>query len=154
VRRAFEAAGIRVLEDDAVPVGDGSRRFWLAGVGDFWETRHDVQRALADVPNGAPVIVFTHNPDLFPHVPARVALTIAAHTHGGQVALPVVGRLIVPSHYGQRYAVGLVQEDDRQLFVTPRSRHEHRSRALPRAARGVGADREGRAPGSLTSHLY
>ena len=30
----------------------------------------------------------------------------------------MVGRLVVPSKYGQRYAAGLVIEDGRQLFVT------------------------------------
>jgi predicted MPP superfamily phosphohydrolase len=60
----------------------------------------------------------THNPDIFPDIPARVALTVAAHTHGGQVNLPIVGRLIVPSRFGQKYAAGHVQEAGKQLFVT------------------------------------
>jgi predicted MPP superfamily phosphohydrolase len=70
------------------------------------------------VSDDAPVIVFMHNPDLFPEIPARVTLTLAAHTHGGQVRLPFVGRPIVPSIYGQRYAAGHVVEDGRHLFVT------------------------------------
>jgi predicted MPP superfamily phosphohydrolase len=65
------------------------------------------------------VLAFTHNPDVFPQVPHRVALTIAGHTHGGQVALPFVGRPVVPSKYGQRYAIGHVVEDARHLFVSP-----------------------------------
>jgi hypothetical protein len=52
-------------------------------------------------------------------VPRRVLLTVAGHTHGGQVNLPIVGRLIVPSRFGQRYAIGHVSEDGRDLFVTP-----------------------------------
>ena len=59
-----------------------------------------------------------HEPDIFPKVPARVSLTLAGHTHGGQVALPVVGRMIVPSAYGQRYAYGHVVEDGRHLIVS------------------------------------
>jgi predicted MPP superfamily phosphohydrolase len=30
-----------------------------------------------------------------------------------------VGRLIVPSEYGERFAIGHVREDGRDLFVTP-----------------------------------
>jgi len=47
------------------------------------------------------MIVVTHKPDVFVRVPARVRLTLAGHTHGGQVNLPIVGRLIVPSEYGE-----------------------------------------------------
>lgn len=59
-----------------------------------------------------------HNPDIFPAVPSRVCLTLAGHTHGGQVALPLIGRPIVPSDYGDRYAVGHIHEAGKRLFVT------------------------------------
>ena len=118
MRRALETAGIPVLEDQSRLLERDACRFWLAGISDFWEGRHDVVRALAAVPAAAPVVAFTHNPDVFPDVPARVLLTIAAHTHGGQVALPLIGRPIVPSRYGQRYAIGHIVEDGRHLFVS------------------------------------
>ena len=63
-------------------------------------------------------ILLTHNPDVFPSVPARFQLTLAGHTHGGQVALPLLGPLIVPSNFGSRYARGYIVEKDRSLFVT------------------------------------
>jgi predicted MPP superfamily phosphohydrolase len=119
VRSALESAGIRVLENDAVPMGDGRRRFWIAGLADLWTRPVNIPRALSGVPAEEPVLLLTHNPDVFPDVPARVALTLAGHTHGGQVALPFVGRPILPSRYGQRYAYGLVVEEGRALFVSP-----------------------------------
>jgi predicted MPP superfamily phosphohydrolase len=82
------------------------------------EGAHDVKRALSGVDDAAPVIAITHNPDVFPIIPMRVCLTLAGHTHGGQVALPLVGRLIVPSHYGEHYAIGHIHEAERDLFVT------------------------------------
>ena len=60
----------------------------------------------------------THNPDIFPDVPGRVTLTLAGHTHGGQVRLPIVWRPMVPSRFGQRFAAGLVVEGGRHLFVS------------------------------------
>lgn len=119
VTRALEGAGVRVLEDAAVSVTANGRSLWIAGVSDALTRRADVTRALAPVPDGAPVIVLTHYPDLFVRMPARVLLTLAGHTHGGQVNLPVLGRLIVPSRYGERYAIGHVHENGRDLFVTP-----------------------------------
>ncbi|HEV2844121.1 MAG TPA: metallophosphoesterase, partial [Thermoanaerobaculia bacterium] len=119
VQRALERAGIPVLEDRAVRIDRGGPPFWLAGISDFWEGPHDVGKALAGVTDAAPVIAFTHNPDIFPKVPARVSLTLAGHTHGGQVWLPLIGRPIVPSIYKQRYAIGHVVEGGRHLFVAP-----------------------------------
>lgn len=118
VSRALEGAGIPVLEDAALARGRGDCRFWLAGVGDFWEAKHDWRRALAAVPEGAPVLLFTHNPDVFAELPPRVTLAIAGHTHGGQVYLPGIGRLVVPSRYRERYAAGHVVENGRHLFVS------------------------------------
>lgn len=119
IARALQAAGIRVLEDTAAATAVRERPLWIAGVGDEWTRPASIARALAPVPEGAPVIVLAHNPDLFPRLPARVLLTLAGHTHGGQVNLPVLGRLIVPSRHGNRYAIGHVHENDRDLFVSP-----------------------------------
>jgi uncharacterized protein len=118
VAHAFGDAHIALLEDRAVPIGHDACALWLAGISDFWTGPHDVGAALRDVPDGATVVAFTHNPDVFPEVPARVKLTIAGHTHGGQVALPLIGRPIVPSRYGQRYAIGHIEEGGRHLFVS------------------------------------
>ncbi len=118
VRTALESVGIPVLEDAATPIHRGGCAFWLVGIGDYWEGKHDVPSALAQVTDDAPILAFTHNPDLFPDIPAHVALTIAGHTHGGQVYIPFVGRPVVPSRYGERYAIGHVVENGRHLFVS------------------------------------
>lgn len=124
VARAFAQAGIPTLDDRArevhlQPAGRAGCTFWLAGFGDFWSGDPQPALALAMVPYGAPLLAFTHNPDIFPELPDCCALVVAGHTHGGQVYLPLLGRLIVPSRYGQRYAVGPIVEGGRHYFVTP-----------------------------------
>lgn len=116
--RAFKAAGISTLEDAAVRIPRNGDAVWLVGVSDFWEGPHEVTRALSPVADAAPIVAMTHNPDVFPSIPQRVCLTLAGHTHGGQVALPLIGRPIVPSHYGERYAAGEIVEARKHLFVT------------------------------------
>jgi predicted MPP superfamily phosphohydrolase len=119
VRVALEAAGIRVLEDTASLVDTPSGRVWVAGLTDFWTGPHNLGRTLAAVTDTTtPVLLLTHNPDVFPRIPPRVMLTLAGHTHGGQVRLPLIGSPIVPSRYGQRYVRGLVIEGNRRLFVS------------------------------------
>ncbi len=118
VKESLETAGILVIENDAAMVERNGAAIWIAGISDKWEGNPDIASALAKVDNRAPIIAFSHNPDIFPSIPAKVALTIAGHAHGGQVALPVIGRPIVPSEFGQRYANGHVVEGDKHLFVS------------------------------------
>ena len=117
VRAALEQNRIRILEETAVRIDRPAGAFWVAGVSDFWTGPHDVEKALAAVKDDAPVILLTHNPDVFPAVPERIVLTLAGHTHGGQVRLPLLGRPVVPSQFGQRYAAGHIVEGGRHLFV-------------------------------------
>jgi uncharacterized protein len=118
VRRALDGAGVRVLENDAAAVEHGGRRLWIAGLADLWTRKIDLAATLSAIPPGEPVVLAMHHPDLFPELPASVTLTLAGHTHGGQVRLPFFGPPVVPSRYGQRYAAGLVVEGGRTMFVT------------------------------------
>ena len=118
VERALVKNHVRVVEDTAVRIGTGASGWWLAGISDLWTGRHDITAAMAAAKDdGSPVILMTHNPDVFPGVPPRVALTLAGHTHGGQVRLPLIGRPIVPSAFGQRFAAGHIVEGGRHLYV-------------------------------------
>jgi predicted MPP superfamily phosphohydrolase len=118
VGQALRAAGIIVLENETVRLQHGGKPLWLAGLADLMTRGANPIGTIAAVPEPEPIIVLTHNPDIFPFIPRRVTITLAGHTHGGQVNLPFVGRPIVPSMYGQRYAAGHVVEDGRHLFVT------------------------------------
>ena len=118
VQRTLERQGVRILEETAARLETAAGPVWVAGISDFWTGRHDIAAALAAVKDdGAPVVLLTHNPDVFPDVPRRVTITLAGHTHGGQVRLPFLGRPIVPSQFGQRFAAGHIVEDGRHLFV-------------------------------------
>jgi predicted MPP superfamily phosphohydrolase len=124
-QRGLEAVGIPVYQNDAVRLTKAGRSFWLAGLGDqlaFEPVRRrnpgikglrvgvdDLGATLGKVPEGDPVILLAHEPDIVPRVPERVALVLSGHTHGGQVR--VFGwSPIVPSRYGNRYAYGHVRE--------------------------------------------
>lgn len=118
VRRAFEQAGIRVLENDVREIKGRAISFWLAGLSDLWTRPQQIGETLAKIPADSTVIVLTHNPDTFRQLPSSVPLLLAAHTHGGQVKLPLIGTPIVPSRFGQKYSAGHIFENGHHLFVT------------------------------------
>jgi uncharacterized protein len=114
---ALAAAGVPVLENDAIAFEAPAGRLHVAGLADLRNRRPDLPRALARVPDGEPVIVLSHDPDVFPLVPSRVALTVSGHTHGGQVAIPLARLPVMPSRHGERYARGHIVEHGRHLVV-------------------------------------
>lgn len=118
VRHALEANGIRVLEDEVVKIEARNSSFGLAGLADLWTRPQHIEETIAKVPQGEPLIAVTHNPDIFPRLPQRVPLLLAGHTHGGQVRFPIIGTVIQPSKFGQRYVRGHVFENGHHLFVT------------------------------------
>jgi len=118
IENALTAVGIVVLENKSLEIARDDDTVRLVGVSDSFTTVPNLTAAFADVPDGTRALCFTHSPDIFLTLPQTCALTIAAHTHGGQVWLPLLGRPIVPSRFGQRYAAGLVHENGKALFVS------------------------------------
>ena len=123
---AFTAAGMPVMENKAIRIEDGPVPFWLLGLGDQlafpgrgWDRAgvDDLPGTLAQISDDAPVLLLAHEPDIFPQVPDRVALTLSGHTHGGQVRLFGFSPL-VPSRFGNRFAYGHVREGKRDIVIS------------------------------------
>ncbi len=129
VRRHLEEADIAVLHNVAVKLRTtAGARFWLAGLGSQRAQKLDRRRYRGDDDlNGTleqvagdtePVVLLAHEPDLFPDIPPRIDLMLSGHTHGGQVRIPGLGALYVPSRHGRRYAYGHFVEKSRHLIVS------------------------------------
>ncbi|MGO9174444.1 MAG: metallophosphoesterase [Rhodomicrobium sp.] len=117
IRQHFEKAGIHLLENAAVKVGWGKSQFWIAGLGDQIAGADDLEGTLRQIDDSSPAILIAHEPNIFQKVPSRITLTLAGHTHGGQVYIPFVGRPAVPAEYS-RYAYGHIEEEGRHMIVS------------------------------------
>lgn len=123
---ALRAAGVAVRLNDAVRIEGGGHRFWVSGTESTlarrlargrYESRADIVAALAAIDDDAPVIHLAHEPALVRHVPQRVAVTLSGHTHGGQIALPLIGPPLAGSH-SIEWIHGAYTVSGRQLVVS------------------------------------
>ena len=118
IRRALEAAGITVLDNQALRLVLDGKPLWLAGIADA-KTRHpDFATALARVDVSQPTIVLSHSPVPFAEMPDGPIVMLAGHTHGGQVRLPLIGSLIVADGIPHRWMFGHVHEGGHDMFVS------------------------------------
>jgi uncharacterized protein len=111
--------GIRILRGAQETLRFGKAGLNLAGVD--YQRRRELQLKGAealmrrDVPN----LLLSHNPDVFP-VAARQGwdLTLAGHTHGGQVNLEILGENINPARFFTPYIYGVYEQAGRQIAVS------------------------------------
>lgn len=125
----FKGAGYLVLDGKATAIEINGARLRILGLKDQqqivnWEAyAADAKGMLAPTEGQGDLIVLQHSPDVLPIIGADPVsndpkLMLAGHTHGGQVRLPVLGPVIVPSSYGQKYAAGRVLDFGVEMFVT------------------------------------
>lgn len=118
--RAFEAADIPLLQNRSVAVARPGGDFTLAGVADMRSRllQTSVPEALSGAPEDRPVILMSHWPDSFAEMPQRVALTVAGHSHCGQIDLPLIGRPFSASPGAALWPCGVYKVAGRDLYVT------------------------------------
>lgn len=117
--RLLAGTDVVILDDKVVDVEVGDRTLSLGG--HRLPYRHEGAesvRAELQAPggdggdDGSIRILVAHRPDTVLHLPedSRVDLTVAGHTHGGQIALPGFGPVVTMSNVPRRVAAGGLHE--------------------------------------------
>jgi predicted MPP superfamily phosphohydrolase len=128
ITRLFAAEGIHILRQARTPVQVGNESINLIGV-DFqslfggrydpqWPSSaymHGVERlVIPDTVN----ILLSHNPNTFDRAAEMgIDLSLAGHTHGGQVTLEFIHPDLSPARLLTPYVRGWFQKGDAQLYV-------------------------------------
>ncbi|WP_431047084.1 metallophosphoesterase [Roseateles sp. L2-2] len=114
--QALGAAGIKVLLNEAVPLPGTD--VWVLGIGDKTSWHSDPRRAVHQLPAGAQVLTLMHDPASARELPPLPGLTVAAHTHGGQVWIPFVGSAVAPHGWPKDKTHGWVDIGGRPIYIT------------------------------------
>jgi predicted MPP superfamily phosphohydrolase len=122
--------GYTVLDNETYTLDVNGHPIRILGLRDQlhvqnWKSFSDSLKQVIAKDNGSgPIIALEHSPDVLPIITGELSISpdlrlmLAAHTHGGQVWLPLIGTPIVPSSYGQKYSYGHVEENGVDMFVT------------------------------------
>jgi predicted MPP superfamily phosphohydrolase len=128
ITRMFQQVGIRILRRECVAITAHGESFNLMGV-DFETRRHMVpgkEHFVRTYLEGVETLVapdkvnilMSHNPDTFDRAAELgIDLSLAGHTHGGQVALEFVSPEIAPSRLVTPYVAGWFRKPGGQLYV-------------------------------------
>ncbi len=128
ITRLFQARGVRILRHEAMPVQCQGKSINLIGV-DFQTNRafgHEgkafVRRYLQGVkpllrPDTANILL-SHNPNTFDRAAELgIGLSLAGHTHGGQVSLEFISKDINPARLITPYVRGWFEKPGGKLYV-------------------------------------
>ncbi|MFO0983572.1 MAG: metallophosphoesterase [Planctomycetota bacterium] len=116
VVRAFGGQRLTLLRNDRVVLERGAASLDLVGLDDFW-SRQTQPQVLDEIAESRPRIVLAHNPDTVLQIgQKRADLILSGHTHGGQIVLPMLGPIVVPTEH-RRFVAGLYQVGQNQLYV-------------------------------------
>ena len=116
----LKGKGVSVLRNEGVVLEREGARLFLAGIDDTWTKRANMDAALAERPDGVPTVLLAHDPEGFKEAAERkVDVVLSGHTHGGQVALPFLGRYVNASKLAHSFHIGLYTLGDSTLFVHP-----------------------------------
>lgn len=118
VAGSLRREGMRVLIGEA---GEAlhpltGARLTVLGLDDASSDRPSGWTTLAGRAAG-PTVALTHSPDVWAEMTPKPALTLAGHTHGGQVSPFGYRRLRLPRH-GRLYPYGWYAEGAARLYVT------------------------------------
>jgi uncharacterized protein len=123
VAKEVDGCGIKLLRNDAVKVQKGNSFINVVGVDDIpinGKPDPYLERALSSVQNPNPRILLCHKPYYLETIAGlNIDLTLAGHTHGGQIVFAKIGNMTVcPAALFSKYVWGLYKFGNAQMYVT------------------------------------
>ena len=114
-RRALRRAGFEDLEGRWSTIDVDGTTLALGGTSEPWGPKLDYR----GMPEAGFRLLLSHSPDQFPRAASGgVDLVLAGHNHGGQIRLPVLGPILMPSRYSRHFDRGFFRSGRSLLYVS------------------------------------
>ena len=118
VRRCIRDAGVVELSNSVLTLRRGDAALHVAGIDDVMEGRSRLDLVLRRLPERGAAILLAHEPDFadVSSATGRFDLQLSGHSHGGQIGIPLLRRLVLPP-FSQRYTRGLYEVGEMFLYT-------------------------------------
>jgi predicted MPP superfamily phosphohydrolase len=115
VRAELEHLEFTTLEGEWTTLEVGGATVAIGGTSAPWGRAFDEH----EIPAADFRILLSHSPDLFYKAQrCNVELMFSGHNHGGQIRLPLLGAVFVPSRYSRRFDRGFFRQNGTLLYVS------------------------------------
>jgi predicted MPP superfamily phosphohydrolase len=116
-----ERLGIQFLRAEARTLKIGTAALNIVGIdyAPFGQRPNYLRHGRSLAIPGAVNVLLSHNPDVFPAAAAHgYDLTLAGHTHGGQVTFEILSPALNPARIITPFVRGLYRDGDSSCYVT------------------------------------
>jgi len=115
VREVITRSRLRLLSDETIALAVGENQMAIAGFDYPWGTQG---RSISPQRSDVLHIVLSHTPDnIYRLSESSADVVFSGHYHAGQIRIPVIGPIVIPSVYGRRFDHGHFVVNDTHLFV-------------------------------------
>ncbi|MCB9778023.1 MAG: metallophosphoesterase [Alphaproteobacteria bacterium] len=119
VRRALDAAGVEVVDNQWTLDGDGEDALPVLCIDDWTTGHHDVEQARKGL-RGRPALALSHNPEAAPELwAAGASVVLSGHTHGGQFYVRRWTQALYKTLLQVEFLNGWYSRDGGQVYVNP-----------------------------------
>lgn len=113
----FNTAECTFLDNSSKKIKINEKEIFIVGIS---RPQPDLKKAFKDVPIDSDIIIIYHGPELFFNSDIyhyKPDLLLVGHTHGGQIAMPIIGPLTSGTIYGRKYAKGWFENQGLRMYV-------------------------------------
>jgi predicted MPP superfamily phosphohydrolase len=115
ILESLERAGYETLEGRWTTIDVNGTRLAIGGTSAPWGPLFDPNA----IPEAEFRLLLSHCPDLFYKAKGwGIDLMLSGHNHGGQIRVPLLGPIFMPSRYSRRFDRGFFREGSTLMYVS------------------------------------